>query len=435
MSVALSEYAPGRLVVVNKKTYRIGTVAASGVDTEINRAKPLFDHAKTYQHCTQCTFSAGFVKSADDKKACPQCGCDSLRSIPTIRPEMVFPRGKQEIDEFDDDQLFTRATQAQLPLTEAERRIAGVAFGKRGELASARAKNLVVVNEGDPASEKSGFRVCSKCGKTLLEGESEGAHAMDYYVKVFKGLAPTRCNGEFQRVFLGYEFLSDILLLRLSLVSPLRFGVADRRTRKPLEDALQTLCDALAIAISRVLDVDAREVSAGFRFGNNGTSEFADIFIYDTLTGGAGYALEASKDFRSIFEEAISILGKCSCSSSCEGCLRHYGNRFYHADLDRFLGLDLAHYILEGVVPAEFDAACQKQVLTPLIDMIKLAGWEVVESTSDVQARHQGQTFELFACPSLRACVPRVRKGRAQRLTFTPYELGRDLPSAFAELK
>jgi ATP-dependent helicase YprA (DUF1998 family)/Zn finger protein HypA/HybF involved in hydrogenase expression len=435
MGVALSEYAPGRLVVVNKKTYRIGTVASSGVDTELNRSESLFDRAETYQHCTQCTYSAGFIKDGQSQTTCPQCGNDALRTVPSIRPEVVYPRGRREIDEFDDDQVFSRVSQAQLPLTEAERRIAGTKFGKRGELASTRSQNLIVVNEGDPGSNEYGFRVCTKCGKTLLEGEPESAHTLDYYVKVFRGLAPSKCNGEFQRVFLGYKFPSDILLLRLSLAAPLRFGVANIRTRKPLEDALQTLCDGLTLAIARVLDVDSREVSAGFRFGNDGKTEFADIFIYDTLAGGAGYALEAGKNFEAIFGEMVRIFDSCTCSASCENCLRHYGNRFHHADLDRFLGLDLAHYILDGTVPPEFDPAQQRHVLEPLLNMLKLAGWDILETDKEIQARHQTHAFALSACPSLRACDPWVRDAGTQRLTFTPYELARDLPSAFAELK
>lgn len=258
---------------------------------------------------------------------------------------------------------------------------------------------------------------------------------MDYYVKVFKGVAPSRCSGEFQRVFLGYEFPSDILLLRAVLESPLRFGVGDRRSRKPLEDALLTLCDALTIAISRTLDVDAREISSGFRFGNDGKTEFADIFIYDTLSGGAGYALEAGDDFSTVFEVAMRILDSCSCTASCEDCLRHYGNRFHHADLDRFLALDLARYILSSSVPAPFGASEQKRVLLPIVEMARLAGWEVQETDSAFEVRHRGLRFVLAACPSLRQCDPRVREAGAQRLTFTPYELARDLPSAFAELQ
>lgn len=435
MNVALSEYAPGRLVVLNKKTYRIGTVAASGPDTEPNRAEPLFEQARIYRHCGQCTYTAGFVSSDEGEAVCPQCGAESLRSVTVIRPEIVYPSGKHEINELDDEQVFSRVTQAQLPLPESERQLKTVPFGTRGGLAAAtRTQNLVVVNEGDPSSAEKGFRVCMKCGKVLLDSEQEGPHAMDYYVKVFKGQAPSRCNGEFRRVFLGYDFPSDILLLRVALGAPLRFGVANRRNRKPLEDALQTLCDALTLSVARVLDVDSREVNAGFRFGNDGKSEFADIFLYDTLSGGAGYALEAGKAFERVFKEAVHLMDACTCSASCERCLRHYGNRFHHPNLDRFLGLDLARYVLEGTVPGELVPAQQGEILTPLVEMLELAGWEVSDKDKAVQVVHQGKRFVLSACPSLRACEPRVREGGVMRLTFTPYELSRDLPSAFAEL-
>lgn len=435
MNVALSEYAPGRLVVLNKKTYRIGTVAASGPDTEPNRAEPLFEQARIYRHCGQCTYTAGFVSSDEGEADCPQCGAKSLRSVTVIRPEIVYPSGKHEIDELDDEQVFSRVTQAQLPLPESERQLKTAPFGTRGGLATAtRTQNLVVVNEGDPSSTEKGFRVCTKCGKVLLESEQEGPHSLDYYVKVFRGHAPSRCNGEFRRVFLGYDFPSDILLLRVALTKPLRFGVANRRDRRPLEDALQTLCDALTLSVARVLDVDSREVNAGFRFGNDGKSEFADVFLYDTLSGGAGYALEAGKVFELVFKEAVNLMDACTCSASCEKCLRHYGNRFHHPNLDRFLGLDLARYILEGTVPDELGSAQQQEVLIPLVEMLELAGWEVSTTDKAVQAINGRMRFVLSACPSLRSCISREKVGGVMRLTFTPYELSRDLPSAFAEL-
>jgi Zn finger protein HypA/HybF involved in hydrogenase expression len=434
MNIALSEYAPGRLVVLNKKTYRIGTVTASGPDTEANRAEALFEQARIYKHCSQCTYTEGFVKSGDGDVECPQCGAESLRSVTVIRPEVMYPSGKREIDELDDDQVFSRVTQAQLPLPESERRLPTAPFGKFGGIASTSTQNLVMVNEGDPTSAENGFRVCTKCGKVLMEGEPEGPHQLDYFVKVFKGQAPSRCTGDFRRVFLGYDFASDILLLRVALNAPLRFGVATRRSRKPMEDALQTLCDALTLSIARVLDVDSREVSAGYRFGNDGKSEFADIFIYDTLSGGAGYALEARKAFASVFDEAVRLMETCTCAESCENCLRHYGNRFHHPDLNRFLGLDLARYVLSGIVPDELTFDEQRVVLKPLIDMVKLAGWQVTDAEGCVHVFNQGRRLVLSACPSLRGSDPRRVEGATTRLTFTPYELSRDLPSAFAEL-
>jgi hypothetical protein len=269
----------------------------------------------------------------------------------------------------------------------------------------------------------------------LAEGELEAAHYRDYYVRPTGKPYSQRCNGEFQRVFLGYDFTSDVLLLRIDLVKPLRFGVLSRRDRKPLEDALQTLCEALTLSIGRVLDIDAREVSAGYRFGNDGNSDFADVFIYDTLAGGAGYALQAGDSFNNIFENAKALLTDCTCTASCENCLRHYANRFSHADLDRKLGETLTRYIELGEVPAEFPVEHQLSVLAPLVEMVKLAGGDASRDDSGISVSHGGKQFRLVACPSLRACNPRITANGATVLTFTPYELERDLPSAFAELK
>lgn len=435
MNAALSEYAPGRLVVVNKKTYRVGTVASSGLDTEVDRGEPLFHRAKVYRHCTACTYSEGFVHSELASTVCPQCGEQSLFDTTVIRPEVVYPRGATDIDEFDDEQIFTHVTQAQLPLPDSERQLPTREFSVHGRLAATRTQSLVVVNDGDPSSQERGFLVCDKCGKVLLGPEAEGPHSRDYYVKSYDGRRISRrCDGAFHRVFLGYDFRSDVLLLRISIEANLRFNLAERRMRKPLEDALRTLCDALTLAISRRLDVDVREVSAGFRFGSDGKSEFADVFVYDTLSGGAGYALEAEKAFGQIFEDAVGLMKKCACSTSCDRCLRHYGNRFHHSDLDRHLGLELAQYVLHGDISAPLTMSEQRDVLRPLVEMVKLAGWELREERHGVEIEHAGKRIVLKACASLRAEeTSKLENGRTV-LTFTPYELSRDLPSAFAEL-
>ncbi|WP_435634847.1 DEAD/DEAH box helicase [Pseudomonas solani] len=436
LSIALSEYAPGRLVVVNKKTYRIGSVTASGPDTEINRAAALFDRAKVYRHCTQCSFTAGFISGDDGEILCPQCGAESLRTMTLIRPETVFPRGKREINEFDDEQVFSQVTKAQLPLPNEDLRLQTDPFGSRGGLVSRRQQKLIVVNEGDPnsANDEVGFRICRQCGKVLAEGEAEAPHSRDYYIRGGIPQGTQRCNGEFQRVFLGYDFTSDILLLRVPLTQPLRFDLLSRRHRTPIEDALRTLCEALTLSIGRVLDIDPHEVSAGYRFGNDGITDFADIFIYDTLSGGAGYALQAKESFSEIFQQAKQLLTQCSCTASCENCLRHYGNRFTHSNLDRQLGLDLAKYIESGDAPENLHPEEQRRVLAPLYEMVKLAGWEAQFDSQGLQIIKQGKQFKVNAAPSLRAALSHQIVDGVTLLIFTPYEISRDLPSAFAEL-
>lgn len=433
MNVALSEYAPGRLVVLNKKTYRVGTVAASATDAEPNRAEHLFDTARSYRHCTECTYTAGFGVFDDAVGVCPQCGNNSLETMTVVRPEVVYPRGGTEIDEFDDDQVYSQVTQAQLPLPDAEQKIIFQAFGTRGLLASERAQSLVMVNKGEVGGDHEGFDVCTSCGKVLLEGDRPGPHERDYYVRWGKsGLG--KCKGRFQRVYLGYSFPSDVLLLRIRLQSPLRFSASTMRLRRPLEDALQSLSESLVLSIGRTLDIDAREVSAGYRFGSDDAGEFADIFVYDTLSGGAGYAVEAARHFEQVFSGAMESLRGCTCGASCETCLRHYGNRFHHPSLNRHLALALGHYMESGLVDEALSEDLAQRTLAPIAKLLELAGWKTEVGNAHFVAKRDGKTLEIHAVPSLRDAPLKEQRAGRMAYFFTPYEIERDLPAAYAEL-
>ncbi len=53
---ALSEYAPGRLIVINKETYRSGGVTANTLPTAHDRAAELFEEVSELVHCNTCSF-------------------------------------------------------------------------------------------------------------------------------------------------------------------------------------------------------------------------------------------------------------------------------------------------------------------------------------------------------------------------------------------
>jgi hypothetical protein len=350
----------------------------------------------------------------------------------------VYPDGGREIDEYDDEQVFTSATAAQLPLPTGQSPFDWERFLERGQLVSARNQSLVMVNKGEQeAPEADGFLVCVRCGKTSLSGEPLGSHHRDYIIESRRGgPGPSRiCSGEFKRVYLGYQFSSDILLFRLPLTPPLRFDPLVKRARQPINDALQSLCEALVLAVSRVLDIDIREINAGHRFLKQANDHFADIFVYDTLSGGAGYATQAAEAFSAIFEELESLLRGCDCSASCDKCLRHYGNRLQHESLDRFLALDLVRFIKEGRAPDPFDRARQREELKALGKVLSLAGWQIVWGEDPpMRAIRDTREVRFWSYPSL---VDPKAMGFTESATsraFSRYELSRDLPGAFAEV-
>ena len=118
MAQALSEYAPGRLVVIDKVTYRSGGVAANVLPTEVDRAAPLFARALDYVYCPSCSFVAPPTRPGEPvPDRCPLCGPDSsLVRTQMITPEAFHPEEAQAVRPTDRDQEYSYASTAQFPV-------------------------------------------------------------------------------------------------------------------------------------------------------------------------------------------------------------------------------------------------------------------------------------------------------------------------------
>ena len=71
--------------------------------------------------------------------------------------------------------------------------------------------------------------------------------------------------------------------------------------------ALTTFAETLALAASRVLDVEFSDMKSGYRIRAVGNSIYADIYLYDSLSSGAGYAGRVSKFIDSVFGKMNDI--------------------------------------------------------------------------------------------------------------------------------
>ena len=434
LNIALSEYAPGRFVVIDKKTYRVGSVAANGSSAVENRAARLFLKPRYYIYCPECEYTPGFRHSKPVGEECLLCGSSTLEARIVIVPQVVFPAGGKEVNEYDDDQVFTNSTSAQLSVPEGSS-FKWESFGKNCGIAFARDQQLVMVNKGEEENgQHDGFRICNQCGRTADDDNDNGAHTRDYHVS---GRNPsTRCVGRYERVYLGYSFNSDALLLHIPLSAALRFDPVVRTEKAPISDAIQSLAEAIVLGIGRELDIDIREINAGFRFQRVRDESFADIFVYDTLSGGAGYATQAGEAMNNVFKRVESLLTNCDCSSSCDKCLRHYGNRFHHATLDRLLALDLLIYIRDGVLPEKLTVEDQRNALRPLMNMLELAGWQLSSTNgAPITATSiDGKLVNLYSYPSLIRPEYYGFDFSDASAAFSAYELSRDLPGAYGRL-
>ena len=182
-----------------------------------------------------------------------------------------------------------------------------------------------------------------------------------------------------------------------------------------MQHAMKTLAEALNLAASRRLDLDPSEFSSGFRVyltDPQNQEVIGEIFLFDTLSGGAGYASQIGNELKEVLDEEVrQLLTNCParCDRSCYECLRHYGNQYFHNQLDRHLALALLDYALFDTLPALDDWPAQINDLSPLARMLEKSGVNVqigVKSgpiTIPLIAERQGRRLLIGAAHGLYA--------------------------------
>jgi ATP-dependent helicase YprA (DUF1998 family) len=451
---ALSEYAPGRLLVVNKRTYRVGGIFVDGPPTGSPAVSLFATPRMRYTGCKQCSFvklePANSPQSYAPDSPCPVCQTE-LQVKELLDPPGFSPEGGKALRDNDRDQDITFASTAQLPeFIDREEFAWRDGAGERLQYAHGEDVTLVVVNKGQ---NNEGFAVCELCGAAGLSGEApaESGHVRPFLIPkhiLGKEHAAYRCRGSVRNeLFLGHHFRTDILVLRVRLRRPFDFS-----PQQPwLYDALATFAEGLALGASLHLDIDPGELSAGYRLlpATDEVDGIAEVYLFDTASGGAGYAAEAGANLQAVLDQTELRLRDCpaGCERSCTQCLRHYGNRFLHPRLDRHLGLGLLRYARFAEVPAFEPAAEQARRLQPLARFLQLEGWQVEELVGSgataiplVAKRPGGEAIKIGLYPALRlresaeADHP-LRAGTSHGVALLPdYLVGRDLPSAYQSL-
>lgn len=385
---ALSEYAPGRLIVINKETYRSGGVMANMFPTTHDRAAPLFADVQQLVHCDTCSFVRDIEAEEAAQTGCPVCG-GTLQRTPMIVPQVFTPEDGRALPEDDREQDITYATGAQFPVPVGTNDLPVLQpLGARLAFAVTTDRKLVTANKGQVEDDSyQGFWVCEKCGKAATEVPNPGPHDRPYIIERSFGVpnAPRQCNGGLRNVFLGHVFATDLLLIRLSIAPPMATDTSNPVVLRALEDALYSISEALRLAASRhpQLDLDPSEFGAGFRIvpSNEGDGKLhLDVYLYDTLSGGAGYAELAGRYLADILRDVLGFLENCpgDCEQSCESCLRHYHNQHLRDRLDRFVGAQLLKHAMTGELPAEEAVTDQAIRLQGLARLLELDGFQCV---------------------------------------------------------
>jgi hypothetical protein len=376
LAVALSQYAPGKEVWIANKRFVSGAIFSPIREDRYNA----WQEKRLYYECKNCRFactrplSSGQRGEVTDCPACGKTGAFGQARFWFRPPGFAHPVSVAENVTPDELPPKSYATRAKLdaPTPEAKQGT-WLHVGERIRGQHFRAQ-LLVTNTGP---KQDGYTYCTLCGRIEPTSPPTGNLGREH-PKPYPDIKKPICPGQraTSGICLGTDFITDILLVTLRVEDPVRLTPGVLAT----EIALRTVSEALAKATCVILELEEGEVQADFRAaltdgGQSGLE--SEIYLYDTLPGGAGFSRRAGERLQEVLEQAAVILENCNCDSSCYNCLRSFKNKFEHDRLDRHLGRDLLNYLLNGQ-PLALNPGREQRALTLLAEDLRRQSDETV---------------------------------------------------------
>lgn len=349
LNAALSQYAPNKQIWISGKQYTSRAIYSPFPHDRKNA----WGRRKLYYECGQC----GHARTIDfdPSRRGETLTCEACQTPGTFGPSKPWfrPPGfahlwdQPAVTTPDEPNETAYATRAKLVMStgvqdfdhEINPRLRGLATRK----------HLLVSNSG-PGGD--GYEYCVRCGRI----ESVAAPEMNLrqpHGLPFPNENEPSCPGAVSRgVVLGVEFVTDIALFSFSLSAPIRLPPPNAETAS----AMRTICEAVAKAASQLLEIEPGEILAEHRPALNddgAAGTVVEIFLYDTLAGGAGFSPQMASRGSELFCKALEYMEDCpaACDASCYRCLRSFRNRLDHNLLDRKLGAQVLRQVMTGVTP------------------------------------------------------------------------------------
>lgn len=379
--IGLGDYAPKSRVVAGKHVYKsVGLRKFPALQ---------FNFTEWYRWCPSCNHIqlwTGCERVSDAKPECQVCG----NPLPpgsraprqwvqpvwgyvtdrTTKPEK--PRGQRPYRLFTTRSFFIAGRPQQDGSGDGSHveleKIPNFFSPISVEASSARGRSLLVLNLGEFETksgilQRSGFKVCSKCGRSVFDQVNQpNRHRAPYHKSGRSctgpiGLGP---NAQNQPVALGHRYETDVIWLDF-------YGTNHQRIDTGF---WLSLAYALTNGAAEELNVERADLEA--TTVPIGGDDRQAIVIYDTVPGGAGHTRQILHNLPAIIRRARDLLADCDCdpkSTGCYGCLCDYYNQFAHGELSRGPALEYLSLMVDQLDQEE-PTPWRQSKLTPYREMV-----------------------------------------------------------------
>lgn len=168
LEMAISEYAPGRLVVVNKTTYKSGGIYSfhskfrSG--NQDSPARPFFESKDYYKDLFYCNNPSCNWIGLENYDICPFCKQKTIVHNKMLKPWGFAPINGRSIKESEAEADISYAEAPSYSITPKEEDMISSDDYKNIRYAKRSDDPLIILNMGP---KKSGFMICQDCGAAV----------------------------------------------------------------------------------------------------------------------------------------------------------------------------------------------------------------------------------------------------------------------------
>lgn len=377
LDIAISEYAPGRAVVVDKKTYQIGGLyAPRGYDdhTTVDLAQKYTSDENYVKSIMKCPDCGWFGLKTDYHDACPFCGGKEVyEDTKMIRPWGFAPKNGMPAKENNMHEEYS-AVSAPLYSTQPKHDDLTMLSGAKKIEVAVRSNQRIIMENKGPLGK--GFLICPDCGAAIPVTNPEGIKKIKrpYYLR---NQNQTCSHSRAENYNLGYDFVTDMLVIQIELDR--NKMDLDRKNNPWVSRAALSLAEAFRLVACEELDIEFNELVTGYRIRDSRKGYFIDLYLYDSLSSGAGYAVGIKDQINNIFDQIEKRLSKCTCESACYDCLKHYQNQNVHGLLDRHAALELLCWARKGVLPDPLSLALQEKLLESVRTILQNSGFQLIK--------------------------------------------------------
>lgn len=345
LRIAVSEFAPGNEIVVDKFVYRsVGLVGFTPRPHQ--RPRPQHDPLGR-------TMIVGLCDTCKNIDETPAERCRTCAEEERYRHvELAFPSGfraewARERRRYESS--LDRLSRASVPRVTVD----------AGRMSRHETGGLVV--RGGPTkiysvNDNHGEGFTFQRGRGGAEfGLLEVSHAQRDWLDE---------HDEPRQFALGAALSTDVLIARAAVPRGQGFShclpdgsEAGRLVSTARRAGWTSLAFAFRTAAAVKLDVEVQELECGIRFVRDSASELLtpEIFLSDAIENGAGYVsfLAREPEFADLLDRVAALVtgwedGEHGCDTSCYACLRDWSNNPYHPLLDWRLAADCLETLRYG---------------------------------------------------------------------------------------